>query len=411
MTKKNTKRNIPFTSQQDINRKIQNRTIVLFGAGNIAEKTERILIERKITAIVDNASNLWDDVQLGVTVKSPKYLRTDKGKEFFVIICTTSFAEVSVQLTEMGFTPNEDFLVSPILNDLRIIDELETIKQRLLFSSGAAQIESDKFGGGIYELEVDGDIWTHRKVISGNCYGLIKYGENFISVDTERGIFEFDKNYKIIRSQELPHGTRAHGVEYSETLKSFYIVGSYLDAVLVLDKNFNIQDKISISHKCERYGKPFHHCNDCCVIDDSLYISMFSYTGNWKLDIFDGVVLEIDLKTKNILGPVIKDLWMPHNIKLIDGSLHVLDSLPGHLKTNNAQIIGDFPAFTRGLANDGIYYYIGQSRNRNYSKNLGISKNISIDAGIIIFDKHTKASRFLQLPPKLSEIHSIVLLD
>jgi len=134
-------------------------------------------------------------------------------------------------------------------------------------------------------------------------------------------------------------------------------------------------------------------------------------TGNWKRDLYDGAILEYDIVTKELVGPVIQGLWMPHNIKFIDGSLHVLDSLPGQLKTNNASVIGDFPAFTRGLAHDGVYYFIGQSRNRNHSKNIGISNNVSIDAGIIVFDAHTKASRFLQLPPKISEIHSILLLD
>ena len=134
-----------------------------------------------------------------------------------------------------------------------------------------------------------------------------------------------------------------------------------------------------------------------------------SETGNWKLDVFDGAILEFDIETKELVAPVVKDLWMPHNIKVIDGSLTLLDSLKGHLLTNNMQFSGDFPAFTRGLDHDGQYYYIGQSRNRNYSKNLGLSKNISIDAGVIIFDDQTKASRFLQLPPKLSEIHSIQL--
>ena len=100
----------------------------------------------------------------------------------------------------------------------------------------------------------------------------------------------------------------------------------------------------------------------------------------------------------------------PHNVKIINGSLTLLDSLKGHLLTNNVQISGKFPAFTRGLDFDGQYYYIGQSKNRNHSKNLGLSKNISIDSGIIIFDNTTKASRFLQLPPKLSEIHSIVVM-
>ena len=101
---------------------------------------------------------------------------------------------------------------------------------------------------------------------------------------------------------------------------------------------------------------------------------------------------------------------MPHNIAFIEGSLVVLDSLRGELKKNNAQVSGRFPGFSRGLGHDGHYYYIGQSRNRNYSKYLGLSYNISIDTSIIVFDDQTKVSRTLHLPSKISEIHSICLV-
>ena len=74
------------------------------------------------------------------------------------------------------------------------------------------------------------------------------------------------------------------------------------------------------------------------------------------------------------------------------------------------QILGEFPAFTRGLAYDNQHFYIGQSKNRNYSKYLGVSKNISIDAGIILFDEKTKVSRFFQVDPRISEIHAIEIL-
>ena len=403
-------RKIPFSNLQDINKKCKGKNIVLFGCGNIAEKTARILTENKIKAIVDNASNVWGQTQLDIEITSPDYLKNER-KNSFVLICTTSFVEVAMQLNSFGMIAERDYYVSPILNDLRIIDELETIKQRMLFTSGSPNVDNKNFGGGIYEMYVDGDKWNHKKVISGNCYGLIKYGKNFISVDTERGIFEFDQNYKIIRQKELPKGMRAHGLDYSIKHKKFFIVGSYLDAVVILNDDFSFVNQINISNKKERTGQPQHHCNDCLVVDESLYISMFSMTGNWKRDIFDGVVLEYDIVTNELVGTVIQNLWMPHNIKYIEGSLHVLDSLPGQLKTNNANVIGEFPAFTRGLAHNGVYYFIGQSRNRNYSKNIGISKNISIDAGVIVFDAHTKASRFLQLPPKISELHSILLIN
>ena len=76
---------------------------------------------------------------------------------------------------------------------------------------------------------------------------------------------------------------------------------------------------------------------------------------------------------------------MPHNVKFYDDSMHVLNSLKGELLYDNFSVKGEFPAFTRGLDYDGQYYYVGQSRNRNFSKSIGLSNNISIDAGIIIF--------------------------
>ena len=406
-------RNIPFSSVQEINKNVDGRNITLFARGDTAAKTIRLLSHLNITNIVDNAQNLWGKEELAYTIQSPEeFLKSKEGKKSFVVICTTSFQQVSDQLSKMGFKPNQDFAVSPILNDLRIISELETIQKKLIFTSGSPPDEtSDKFGGGVYELIINNDEFNYKKVISGYCYGLQRFGQNFLSVDSKLGIFEFDANYEILRSSELPEGTRAHGISYSEKTECFYVVGSYLDAVLVLDTDFKIIDKIKISNKIDTYGQSQHHCNDCFIKDNSLYVSMFSLTGNWKNEVYDGGVLEFDIHSKECIGPVLRDLWMPHNIAFFDGSLTVLDSLPGYLRRNNNQVVGQFPSFTRGLDYDGVHYYIGQSRNRNFSKNLGVSLNTGIDAGIVIFDEATKVSRSLQLPPKISEIHSIALLD
>jgi hypothetical protein len=403
-------REIPFATLQDINKRIQGRHIVLFGAGNIAKKTARILDGKKIKAIVDNSTNLWGKKELNLKIESPKYLLTKEGRDSFVLICTTSFTDVAKQLEEYGLKAEKNYYVSPILNDLRIIHELEVVEKSMLFTSGAPKQDDDSFGGGIYELEVKGDQWKHRKVFSGHCYGLIQVNDNFISVDTELGIFEIDRDYNIIRSKELPPGTRGHGIDYSNKYGNYFVVGSHLDQVIMLDDNFKTLRQINISGKMERDGEARHHCNDCLVLGDSLYVSMFSVTGNWQKEVYDGGVLEFDIPSGELIGPVIQNLWMPHNIKFFEGSLQVLNSLQGQLMANNAQVIGEFPAFARGLAHDGIFYYVGQSKNRNYSKTIGLSNNISIDAGIIIFDDHTKVSRFLQLPPKISEVHSIALL-
>ena len=400
---------IPFGSFQELNKNLNKREIVLFGGGNISHKTARKL-NNNYSFIVDNNPNMWDTVEEGKKVLNPTSIK-GKNQDFFIIICTTSFIEVAQQLVEFGFKPEQDFIVSPILNDLRVISELENHKAKMLFTSGVPELDDPEAGGGVYELILDGHNWSYKKLYSGICYGLIKYKDTYITVDDKKGVIQFDKNYNIITSKKLKNATRGHGIAYSEKTNQFYIVSSYRDSIIILDEEFNQVDEIFISHKFNQLNQPEHHCNDLCIVDNSLYVTMFSYTGNWKKDVFDGVALEIDLATKKLLQPVITDLWMPHNISFLDGSLTVLDSLRGELKTNNARAIGRFPAFTRGLDFDGVYYYIGQSRNRNYSKNLGLSLNISIDTAIVIFDHITKASRTIYLPQKLSEIHSILVIN
>jgi len=402
-------RTMPFSTFQEFYKSVNNRKVVLFGAGPISQKTARKL-NNNYDFLVDNNPNMWDSNEKGKDIFNPQVIQ-DKKDDNFIIICTTSFIDVVKQLEEYGYTSQIDFIISPILNDLRVISELESHEAKMLFTSGLPEKDDPESGGGVYELKLNGHNHSYKKIYSGICYGLIKYNDTYITVDDKKGVIVFDKNYNIVKSKELSNATRGHGIDYSKTMNQFYIVSSYRDSIIVLDEEFNQINEIFISHKFRDLGVPEHHCNDLCVVGNSLYISMFSYSGNYKRDVFDGVVLEIDLKTNEILTPVITDLWMPHNISFLDGSLTVLDSLRGELKTNNARAVGRFPAFTRGLDFDGVYYYIGQSRNRNYSKNLGLSLNISIDTAIIIFDQVTKASRTISLPQKLSEIHSILVID
>ena len=165
----------PFTSMQDIARICGNRSVTLFGAGNIAEKTKRLLAAYDVVAIVDNSSNLWGQVQLDVPINGPSYLGTKDGKDSFYIITTTSFSDVSEQLKRNGFKEQVDFVVSPILNDLRVIDEMENLEKTLFFSSGSPKQDDPSFGGGIYRLTLSGSEWMHEKEISGNCYGMTRF--------------------------------------------------------------------------------------------------------------------------------------------------------------------------------------------------------------------------------------------
>lgn len=401
-------RDIPFSTFQAVSRLSRGREVVLFGAGNISVKTLRRL-NRAPECIIDNSANLWGTSQEGLQVLRPARL-TERDSLPFVIICTTSFREVATQLENLGLNPEHDFVVSPILNDLRIIDEMERIEARLLFSSGAQPVDDSERGGGLYELVIRGTEWRHRKVFSGSCHSIVQVEDALYTVDDELGLVELTDDFAVRRNRPLPEGSRGHGLAHHAASGRFFVACSYLDAVLIFDATFEAVGEIPLSLKTAKEGGPFHHTNDCCIVDDSLYVSMFSETGNWKRDVFDGAVVEFDVISGERIGTPIRDLWMPHNVTYLDGSLTVLDSLRGHLLRDNAQVVGDFPAFARGLAYDGEHFYIGQSRNRNFSKNLGISKNISIDTGVVIFDEISKVSRFLQLPSHLSEIHGIAQL-
>lgn len=399
-------KNLPFSTFKDVNSRAKGRQLVLFGGSDIASKTVRKL-SQPLAFIADNNPNLWGSEELGVPVYSPQKLREKGPDAYFIVITTTSFSAVAEQLIGMGFTPERDFVVSPILNDLRTIAQLENKTARLLFSSGAPPSDSPRSGGGVYEICLNGTEMTYRKVYSGNCHGIFTLPSSILIVDDHTGLVELSKSYEVVKTGKVTTASRPHGIAFSEVTGNFYVIGSYLDAVMVFNRNFEQIGVIPISDKIEREGTPCHHCNDLCVVGSSLYVSLFSITGNWRRDVYDGGVLEFNIHTGKVVGPVITDLWMPHSVQYHEGSIVVLDSLRGELKKNNAQVCGKFPGFARGLDFDGTHFYIGQSRNRNFSKFLGLSLNTAIDTGIIVFDEETKVSRTLPLPQTIAEIHAV----
>ena len=328
----------------------------------------------------------------------------------YIIICSTSFDEISEQLISYGLEPRTDFCVSPVLNDLKILSDIQSISKSLLITSGNPSTILGKSHGGLYQLDVRGGEWNVKQILSGSCHGIIKKDDFFYVVEDESGIVRLDEEYAIRAKHPVPRGSRAHGLAWSEYSECFYLACSYFDQVLEFSPDFELIRRINVSPKVEQLQTPVHHVNDCVAFGSSIFVSMFSLTGNWKQDVFDGGILEIDIKTGQIVGVIARDLWMPHNVTLKHGGFIVLDSLRGRFLKDNFQEVGVFPGFTRGFHYDNRYSYIGQSKNRNFSKQLGVSKNISIDSGVIIFDDLTKVSRTIQLPHSITEIHGIYCL-
>ena len=167
-----------------------------------------------------------------------------------------------------------------------------------------------------------------------------------------------------------------------------------------------------ISNKFTKTKIPQHHVNDHIITDGYAYVSMFSLSGNWKKGVFDGGIIQIDLSDPSNRHVVMDDLRMPHNIEIYKSEIHVLDSLRGNLVIGDNRNVAHFSGFSRGMAyvKDSIIA-IGQSKNRNHSKLIGLSNNISIDCGIIFYDILSKLSRQIILPQDIGEIHSIRQLN
>ena len=77
---------------------------------------------------------------------------------------------------------------------------LKTTK-KIIFTSGSPPNENKDYGGGIYEIKWNKHSWKNEKKISGNCYGLIRYNNNYVAIDSDKGIFEFNNKYEILRSK------------------------------------------------------------------------------------------------------------------------------------------------------------------------------------------------------------------
>ncbi len=385
---------------------IKKKKIFMFGSGVLARKTINKFPQIKISGIIDNSKNLAGQTFENFNIYGPETV----NKKNFYIITSTSFNEISNQLQKLGLKKNKHFIITPLLKDVETLFHLENLKKTFLITSGSPINKNKSYGGGVYQISINCDTWDCEKIYNGNCYGVLKVGTRIYVVDENKGIIEFDKNLKIKNIHKIEKGLRPHGLAHCNNSKRFFLCCTDKDQIIVFNDKFKILKKIYISEKIKKNNIKNHHINDCTVIEGKLYVSMFSISGNFNKEIYDGSILEIDVDQTQKNNVITNRLWMPHNISYYDGSIHVLNSFKGELLAYNLNVIGKFPGFARGLDFDQNYYYVGQSRNRNFSKLLGNSLNTSIDSGIIIFEPKNKISRFIQLHPKLAEIHSVLLI-
>ena len=103
-----------FVDKTFIYSKAKSKKIALFGASEISRKTRLALSGINFEIIFDNSANLWGALEDKIPISNPNTLKKSL-KNPFIIISTTSFMEVAIQLNELGFKPGKDYVVSPLL--------------------------------------------------------------------------------------------------------------------------------------------------------------------------------------------------------------------------------------------------------------------------------------------------------
>jgi len=378
------------------------KNIVLFGSGPIAEKN----LELKPLFIVDNNIDMQGQFFHSVEVLSPSILYKNHEK-YNVVICTTSVGEVKKQLEDYGFTLNENIHLAEGLEERLEISELEESKFKFLISCGLPSTAESFSGGGVFKVEETDSYPKVSKIYEGNTHGLIKYQGGYAFTCQGKGIVILDKDLNEKKIIPLRQGLRPHGLRRYK--HAWVLASSYTDSIIGIDDSGKELFQYKFSDKSKSYGSAQHHCNDLDIVNDYAYVSMFSLTGNYKRNIFDGGILEINLKNGEI-KKLINTLTMPHSITHTKSGFVILNSFKGSLLSNSFHPELVLPGFVRGYDSDNSYHFIGESKNRNFSRLSTDRSPVSIDTKITIVNKKLGFSRSIHLLNPISEIHALVKL-
>lgn len=370
-----------------------------FGAGITADKTLHV-VQDSMQYFVDNEKKLWGQTFQGCAIYSPDKLKEFDKDKIFIIICTTFYAEVKEQLENMGYEMGIHFGYSPLLKSIVAYEKLSQGSTKLLVSAYGTE-------GGLYILNTRNG--ASEKVHDGNFRGIKYIREKIYAVKESEGIYCLDANtLEIENVYELENFTNALGIAYCEKQSLFYIAISGRDEILVVDSaNMKETERIPFSNKFNGNKKEHHHLNDLLLFEDSLLVSMFSQSGFWRQNIYDGCLIEYDLKKKQIINTLMSGLVKPHTIKLFEDDIYLIDSFRGLVMRGCNNIMAEFNGFIRGLEKDSSRYYIGQSKNRHIEESYRNKKAIMSNCGVIIYLEDDKVYRLIDIP-HVNDIYDII---
>jgi hypothetical protein len=390
------------------------KKIVLYGRSE--DWVPKIMRKIKLPVCIIDKNTIYEDTKYkGVDVVGPEDLLKMVRDDIYIIITSGVYEGIVKFLMDNGYMPGEDFCCSPEMKDYSLLEEIRNYEQEIIVScsdyNDSNNMRYSRAGGGLYKYHIGPN--NIELLVKGSFRQIISVESQIFAIEfVECKLYKFDENFNILEKYDLDSANYC-GIDYCSKRNILILINAGLDTISIHDVNtFELIDRVDYSNKNKINGVTSqHHLNDVCVFEDYLYVSYFSHSGNWKINIHDGGISEINLNDiHETPRPVVTGLWKPHSPKIIQGALSYLDSMRGAFHTTDQAIAGKFDGFARGLAFDGRFYYIGQSEDMYMSKRFGTTNNIMLNAGFYLFDIHTKASRFYPMLDNMN-IHDLMVMD
>lgn len=398
-----------WANWKEIRLKSKNKKVFFYGRSEdwIPKSYKQI----KPDYIVDINFQKFRNKYYDTEIKNPSFFINFKLPKI-IIITNSDFINVKNQLIKKGI--DEDIIFfCPEFKDFQNLLSLRSLNFELIFTSpdyksGKVNRVSN-FGGGIFNFKNINNKTLLKKRISGNYRGITLYKGKYFAVEYIKARIDiFTKNFKKIKSIKLPNPGFC-GICINPKNDDIFVANSSTDMIVCINKNGKILYQIPFGKLSkEDSSQSRYHINDLTLESDDLFISYFSASGFWRNDVFDGGVSSINLNTLD-RSTLINNLYQPHSPKLINGSLHILDSFRGKLVRGN-NIISSFPGFVRGLDFHNDLYFIGQSETMYMSKKKGLSNNIMNNSGFWVLDPDTFGTRFYNTPG-VCNIHDFLVID
>ena len=270
-------------------------------------------------------------------------------------------------------------------------------------------VSTEQGKGGLYCVEPKTE--KFKKIHEGYFVGLVRHKQGYLvlKVPNKLCVLDFDLGMKAeIELDRFNMGL--HGLAISDD-GFIYIVDAQKDRVLIYDQQSMTREmELVISEE----QNDCHHINDIYLTKESLYLSMFSLEGGYRkrgIEAWDGAVVRLDRKKLASIEVVVDNLKAPHSIMLFGNWLYFCDSLRlnvarKNIKSGDSEIVADFHGFTRGLSLDQKFLLVGQSKMRHIQRLNRQIKNISLNAGVHLYNQEHRVSRFINLP--VENIYSVI---